>query len=83
MNFFKKIFGSSDAASDEEHESEYGGGNPIPNSHLSIDEQFIFNFKKTPFFRDVIEQASRTEFVGLPDNLQICPGLIAHAAPHN
>ena len=46
MNFFKKIFGSSDAASDEEHESEYGGGNPIPNSHLSIDEQFIFNFKK-------------------------------------
>ncbi|MTH14462.1 lactate utilization protein B/C [Flavobacterium sp. LC2016-01] len=45
MNFFKKIFGSSDAASDEESESEYGG-NPIQNSHLSIDEQFIFNFKK-------------------------------------
>ncbi|MHC0440550.1 MULTISPECIES: lactate utilization protein B/C [Flavobacterium] len=45
MNFFKKIFGSSDAASDEENESEYGG-NPIQNSHLSIDEQFIFNFKK-------------------------------------
>jgi hypothetical protein len=46
MNFFKKIFGSSDASSDEEHESEYGGGNAIPNSHLSLDEQFIFNFKK-------------------------------------
>jgi hypothetical protein len=45
MNFFKKIFGSSDASSEEENESEYGG-NPIQNSHLSIDEQFIFNFKK-------------------------------------
>ncbi|CAI2767671.1 lactate utilization protein B/C [Flavobacterium collinsii] len=45
MNFFKKIFGSSDAASDEEHESEYGG-NQAPDSHLSIDERFIFNFKK-------------------------------------
>ncbi len=45
MNFFKKIFGSADAASDEVNESEYGG-NPIQNSHLSIDEQFIFNFKK-------------------------------------
>ena len=45
MNFFKKIFGSSDAASDEVNESEYGGS-PIQNSHLSIDEQFIFNFKK-------------------------------------
>ncbi|CAD0009021.1 lactate utilization protein B/C [Flavobacterium salmonis] len=45
MSFFKKIFGSSNAASDEENESEYGN-NPTPNSHLSIDEQFIFNFKK-------------------------------------
>ncbi|MFH6996181.1 lactate utilization protein B/C [Flavobacterium sp. FlaQc-48] len=45
MNFFKKIFGSSDAASDEENESQYGG-NPIQDSHLSIDERFIFNFKK-------------------------------------
>ncbi|MDR7370573.1 lactate utilization protein B/C [Flavobacterium aquidurense] len=45
MNFFKKIFGSSDAASDEVNESEYGAS-PIQNSHLSIDEQFIFNFKK-------------------------------------
>jgi len=46
MNFFKKIFGSGDAASDEENESEYGGGNTAPDSHLSIDERFIFNFKK-------------------------------------
>ncbi|RED26614.1 hypothetical protein BD847_0534 [Flavobacterium cutihirudinis] len=45
MNFFKKIFGSGDSASDEENESEYGG-NPVQNSHLSLDEQFIFNFKK-------------------------------------
>ncbi|WP_291153277.1 lactate utilization protein B/C [Flavobacterium sp. UBA7680] len=45
MNFFKKIFGSGESASDEEHESEYAG-TPAPNSHLSLDEQFIFNFKK-------------------------------------
>ena len=45
MNFFKKIFGSSDAASDEENESEYAGS-PVQDSHLSIDERFIFNFKK-------------------------------------
>ncbi|WP_316634729.1 lactate utilization protein B/C [uncultured Flavobacterium sp.] len=45
MNFFKKIFGSNDAASDEENESEYAG-NSIQDSHLSIDERFIFNFKK-------------------------------------
>ena len=45
MNFFKKIFGSGDAASDEENESEYGG-NHTADSHLSIDERFIFNFKK-------------------------------------
>ncbi len=45
MNFFKKIFGSSEAASDEENESEYAGIS-AQNSHLSLDEQFIFNFKK-------------------------------------
>ncbi|SHG21643.1 lactate utilization protein B/C [Flavobacterium defluvii] len=45
MNFFKKIFGSGESASDEEHESEYAG-TPAANSHLSLDEQFIFNFKK-------------------------------------
>ena len=45
MSFFKKIFGSANASSEEQSESEYGN-NPAPNSHLSIDEQFIFNFKK-------------------------------------
>ncbi|MEL1253773.1 lactate utilization protein B/C [Flavobacterium sp. DGU38] len=45
MSFFKKIFGSANASSDEENESEYAN-KPAPNSHLSIDEQFIFNFKK-------------------------------------
>lgn len=45
MSFFKKIFGSGNASSDEENESEYSD-NPISESHLSIDEQFIFNFKK-------------------------------------
>lgn len=45
MSFFKKIFGSANTSSDEENESEYGSS-PIQNSHLSIDEQFIFNFKK-------------------------------------
>ncbi|MBF4519109.1 lactate utilization protein B/C [Flavobacterium sp. ANB] len=45
MNFFKKIFGSSDDASDEENESVYAG-TPTTDSHLSIDERFIFNFKK-------------------------------------
>jgi hypothetical protein len=46
MNFFKKIFGSSDSASDEENESEYAGNSYQQDSHLSIDERFIFNFKK-------------------------------------
>lgn len=45
MSFFKKIFGSGNASSDQESESEYSS-NPISESHLSIDEQFIFNFKK-------------------------------------
>jgi hypothetical protein len=45
MSFFKKIFGSANTSSDEENESEYGNSS-APNSHLSIDEQFIFNFKK-------------------------------------
>ena len=45
MSFFKKIFGSGNASSDEENESEYSS-NPISESHLSVDEQFIFNFKK-------------------------------------
>jgi hypothetical protein len=45
MSFFKKIFGSGNASSDQESQSEYSS-NPISESHLSVDEQFIFNFKK-------------------------------------
>lgn len=45
MSFFKKIFGSGNASSHEEHESEYAGSS-ASDSHLSIDEKFIFNFKK-------------------------------------
>jgi hypothetical protein len=44
MSFFKKLFGSSHDASDEENQSEYS--NSLSDSTLSIDEQFIFNFKK-------------------------------------
>ncbi|MDX6183707.1 lactate utilization protein [Flavobacterium sp. Fl-77] len=44
MSFFKKLFGSSNASSEEENVSEYAGS--ISDSHLSIDERFIFNFKK-------------------------------------
>ena len=45
MKFFKKIFGSGNSSSDEEHESEYAGTSNS-DSHLSLDEKFIFNFKK-------------------------------------
>ncbi|MBK0368896.1 lactate utilization protein B/C [Flavobacterium agrisoli] len=44
MNFFKKIFGSSTDSSEEENSSEYY--HAAAESNLSIDEQFIFNFKK-------------------------------------
>ncbi|KIA98383.1 MULTISPECIES: lactate utilization protein B/C [unclassified Flavobacterium] len=44
MSFFKKLFGSSHDASDEENQSEYS--NSLSENPLSIDEQFIFNFKK-------------------------------------
>ena len=44
MSFFKKLFGSSNSASEEENESEYAG--TVSDSHLSLDERFIFNFKK-------------------------------------
>ncbi|KVV15199.1 lactate utilization protein B/C [Flavobacterium sp. TMP13] len=44
MNFFKKIFGSSNDASEEENTSEYYS--PTTDPELSPDEQFIFNFKK-------------------------------------
>lgn len=45
MSLFRKIFGSSISASDEEKEKEKSSS--IPDmSNLSIDEQFIYNFKK-------------------------------------
>lgn len=44
MNFFKKIFGSSNDPAEEENTSEYYCA--APESNFSIDEQFIFNFKK-------------------------------------
>jgi hypothetical protein len=42
MSLFKKIFGSSSDASDEENQSEY---NASKASSLPVDEQFTFNFK--------------------------------------
>ncbi|MCC9074244.1 lactate utilization protein [Flavobacterium sp. F-65] len=44
MSFFKKLFGSSHDESEEENQSEYS--NSHSDNPLSIDEQFIFNFKK-------------------------------------
>lgn len=44
MSLFKKIFGSSNLASEEEKEKEYGSFSPDINAPL--DEQFIYNFKK-------------------------------------
>ncbi|MDN3673640.1 lactate utilization protein B/C [Flavobacterium branchiarum] len=44
MSFFKKLFGSSHDESDEKNQSEYS--NSQADNSLSIDEQFIFNFKK-------------------------------------
>lgn len=44
MSLFRKFFGSINPASEEETENEYNKS-PIDNS-MSIDEQFIFNFKK-------------------------------------
>lgn len=44
MSLFRKIFGSSISASDEEKEKE--NNNSLSDENMSIDEQFIFNFKK-------------------------------------
>ena len=44
MSLFRKIFGSSISASEEEQEKENNGS--FSDSIMSIDEQFIFNFKK-------------------------------------
>lgn len=44
MSFFRKLFGSSNADSDEEKENKFLKSSDENN--ISIDEQFIFNFKK-------------------------------------
>jgi hypothetical protein len=44
MSLFKKIFGSSNLASEEEKEKEYGNFSSEINAPL--DEQFVYNFKK-------------------------------------
>ena len=43
MSLFRKIFGTSNDASDEESQSEYNTPKP---SNLAIDDLFTFNFKK-------------------------------------
>ncbi len=43
MSLFRKIFGSSNDASDEENQSQY---NTPKSSNLPIDDLFTFNFKK-------------------------------------
>ena len=43
MSLFKKIFGSSSDASQEENQSQYNLPN---NTNLPVDELFTFNFKK-------------------------------------
>ncbi len=43
MSLFRKIFGSSNDASNEENQSEYNTPKP---SNLPIDDLFTFNFKK-------------------------------------
>ena len=44
MSLFRKIFGASNPASDEEKENEYGQHSLAPNAPL--DEKFIYNFKR-------------------------------------
>ena len=44
MSLFSKFFGSSNLASDEEKESEFSES--FTKNTTSIDETFIFNFKK-------------------------------------
>jgi hypothetical protein len=44
MSLFRKIFGSSISPSDEDKEKE--NSKSFPDADMSIDEQFIYNFKK-------------------------------------
>ncbi len=44
MSLFRKLFGSSISPSDEEKESQTN--NFFPENNISVDERFIYNFKK-------------------------------------
>ncbi len=44
MSLFRKIFGSSNPASEEDKESEFSKSST--DNTTSIDEKFIYNFKK-------------------------------------
>ncbi|WP_418263304.1 lactate utilization protein B/C [Flavobacterium faecale] len=44
MSIFSKLFGSSSAASEEDNDKE--NKNSFPEKNMTIDEQFIYNFKK-------------------------------------
>ena len=44
MSLFRKIFGSGNLASDEDKESEFSKS--FADNTTSIDEKFIYNFKK-------------------------------------
>ncbi|OYX82906.1 MAG: lactate utilization protein B/C [Flavobacteriales bacterium 32-34-25] len=44
MSLFRKLFGSSISSSDEEKESQ--NNNFFPENNISVDERFIYNFKK-------------------------------------
>lgn len=44
MSLFRKIFGANNPASDEEKDNEFGQF--IPDINSSLDELFIYNFKK-------------------------------------
>lgn len=44
MSLFRKLFGSSNSSSEEEKESQ--STNFFPENNISVDERFIYNFKK-------------------------------------
>lgn len=44
MSLFRKLFGSSNSSEDEEKESQ--NTNFFPENNISVDERFIYNFKK-------------------------------------
>ena len=48
MSLFRKIFGATNPASEEEKDNEYSQF--IPDADASLDEKFIYNFKKKNFF---------------------------------